>query len=65
MDRVSGLGMRCLRSYLFGTLLPEIGKSVGLDQAGQASLATWVAVGTVVVALCVGPVVDRFGADSE
>ena len=46
---------------LFGTLLPEIGKNVGLDQAGQASLATWVAFGTVVVALGVGPIVDRFG----
>jgi MFS family permease len=46
---------------LFGTLLPEIGKDIGLDQAGQASLATWVALGTVVVALSVGPIVDRFG----
>ena len=46
---------------LFGTLLPEIGKNVGLDQAGQASLATWVALGTVIVALGVGPIVDRFG----
>lgn len=46
---------------LFGTLLPEIGKNAGLNQADQASLATWVAIGTVIVALCVGPIVDRFG----
>ncbi|MBC3474983.1 MFS transporter [Pseudomonas taiwanensis] len=46
---------------LFGMLLPEIGRAVGLDDAAQAKLATWVALGTVVVALCIGPLVDRFG----
>ncbi|MFE7423736.1 MFS transporter [Rhodococcus sp. NPDC057529] len=46
---------------LFGMLLPEIGKSVGLDEAGQAQMATFVALGSVVVALGVGPIVDRFG----
>jgi len=46
---------------LFGMLLPEIGKSLHLDGAGQARLATFVALGGVVVALCVGPVVDKFG----
>ncbi|SIS02371.1 MULTISPECIES: MFS transporter [Pseudomonas] len=46
---------------LFGMLLPEIGKATGLDDAAQARLATWVAFGTVVVALAVGPLVDRFG----
>ncbi|PRZ44967.1 putative MFS family arabinose efflux permease [Paraburkholderia fungorum] len=46
---------------LFGTLLPQIGKSVGLSPVEQASLATWVAAGTVIVALAVGPLVDRFG----
>lgn len=46
---------------LFGMLLPEIGKSINLDAAGQARLATFVALGGVVVALCVGPVVDKFG----
>ncbi|MEN0139651.1 MAG: MFS transporter [Rhodococcus sp. (in: high G+C Gram-positive bacteria)] len=46
---------------LFGMLLPEIGKSIGLDEAGQAQLATFVALGSVVVALAVGPIVDRFG----
>ncbi|WP_445620216.1 MFS transporter [Kushneria sp. Sum13] len=46
---------------LFGMLLPEIGRATGLDDAAQARLATWVAFGTVVVALCIGPLVDRFG----
>lgn len=46
---------------LFGMLLPEIGRSIGMDEAAQAKLATWVALGTVVVALCIGPLVDRFG----
>ena len=46
---------------LFGMLLPEIGKSINLDDAGQAQLATYVALGGVVVALAVGPVVDKFG----
>lgn len=46
---------------LFGTLLPQIGSSTGMTEAQQASLATWVAAGTVVVALAVGPLVDRFG----
>ncbi|MDW9248189.1 sugar transporter family protein [Burkholderia cepacia] len=46
---------------LFGTLLPEIGRSIHLSEAGQASLASWVAAGTVIVALAVGPLVDRFG----
>ena len=46
---------------LFGTLLPEIGKHFGWSAAEQAALATWVAVGTAIVALAVGPVVDRLG----
>ena len=46
---------------LFGMLLPEIGKSLGLDDASQAELATYVALGGVVVALAVGPIVDKFG----
>ncbi|MFG2727821.1 MFS transporter [Streptomyces canus] len=46
---------------LFGTLLPKIGAETGLDNADQAGLATAVALGTVVVALAVGPVVDKFG----
>lgn len=46
---------------LFGMLLPEIGRATGLDDAAQARLATWVALGTVVVALAIGPLVDKFG----
>jgi MFS family permease len=46
---------------LFGTLLPEIGKHFGWSAADQAALATWVAVGTAIVAFAVGPVVDKLG----
>lgn len=46
---------------LFGTLLPQIGESMQWGLATQAEIATWVAVGTVVVALAVGPFVDKFG----
>lgn len=46
---------------LFGTLLPEIGDHFGWDEIEQAKLATWVAAGGAVVALTVGPIVDRLG----
>ncbi len=46
---------------LFGTLLPEIGKFYHWNSAEQAALATWVAVGTAIVAVWVGPVVDKLG----
>lgn len=46
---------------LFGTLLPEIGDHFGWDEIEQAKLATWVAAGGAVVALAVGPLVDRLG----
>jgi MFS family permease len=46
---------------LFGTLLPVLGEHVGWDATTQAALATWVAVGSAVVAFAVGPVVDRLG----
>jgi len=46
---------------LFGTLLPEIGKRYNWDSATQSALATWVAVGTAVVAFIVRPLVDRVG----
>jgi MFS family permease len=46
---------------LFGTLLPVIGKQMNWGLADQSAIATWVAIGTVVVALAVGPLVDRFG----
>ncbi|WP_110649016.1 MFS transporter [Salinicola peritrichatus] len=46
---------------LFGTLLPEIGRHFGWSEAAQAELATWIAVGTAVVAIGMGPFVDRLG----
>lgn len=46
---------------LFGTLLPAIGKFYNWNSAEQAALATWVAVGTAIVAVLVGPVVDKLG----
>ncbi|MFZ1874571.1 MAG: MFS transporter [Chania sp.] len=46
---------------LFGTLLPEIGNHFNWNEVEQAKLATWVAVGGAVVALAVGPLVDRLG----
>src|ERR1700752_903296 len=46
---------------LFGTLLPEIGKFYHWNSTEQAALATWVAVGTAIVAVLVGPVVDILG----
>jgi MFS family permease len=46
---------------LFGTLLPEIGKFYRWNSTEQAALATWVAVGTAIVAVSVGPVVDKLG----
>ncbi|AHG18380.1 MFS transporter [Chania multitudinisentens RB-25] len=46
---------------LFGTLLPEIGRHFNWNEVEQAKLATWVAVGGAIVALAVGPLVDRLG----
>jgi MFS family permease len=46
---------------LFGTLLPEIGKTLGLSNAGQATLVTWISIGAVLLGLLAGPVVDKFG----
>ncbi|MBU2718859.1 MFS transporter [Acidithiobacillus ferridurans] len=46
---------------LFGTLLPKIGQNFGWSEATQIELATWVATGTAVVAVFVGPFVDRMG----
>jgi len=46
---------------LFGMLLPEIGREMAWSATTQAEIATWIAVGTVFVALCVGPFLDRFG----
>ncbi len=49
---------------LFGTLLPVMGEHFTWDQATQAEIATWVALGGAVVAFAVGPIVDRLGRRS-
>ena len=46
---------------LFGTLLPKLGAEFGWSAAHQAAIATWIATGTAVVALLIGPVVDKVG----
>jgi MFS family permease len=46
---------------LFGTLLPEIGKHYGWDAPTQAEIATFVAIGTAVIAFAIGPLLDRLG----
>jgi MFS transporter, putative metabolite:H+ symporter len=46
---------------LFGTLLPEIAAAFGWDEATASLVSTLVSIGTAVVALAVGPVVDRIG----
>ncbi|WP_206995744.1 MFS transporter [Trinickia mobilis] len=46
---------------LFGTLLPEIGKHYGWSAATQAEIATFVAIGTAVIAFAIGPLLDRLG----
>lgn len=49
---------------LFGTLLPVIAEDFGWSTAKSAEVATWVQVGTFLVALMVGPMVDRLGRRS-
>jgi MFS family permease len=46
---------------LFGTLLPQIADTFGWSTAHATAVATWVTVGTFVVALSVGPLLDRVG----
>lgn len=46
---------------LFGTLLPEIAKTFGWSTDFSTFVATWVSVGTFVVAICVGPMTDYLG----
>lgn len=46
---------------LFGTLLPEIGGHFGWSEVEQSEIATWVAFGGAVIALAIGPLVDRLG----
>ncbi|AUG98691.1 MFS transporter [Prodigiosinella confusarubida] len=46
---------------LFGTLLPEIGNHFSWNEIEQSEIATWVAVGGAVIALAIGPLVDKLG----
>lgn len=46
---------------LFGTLLPVIAEDMGWSNATATGVSTAVAVGTAIVVLAVGPVVDRIG----
>lgn len=46
---------------LFGTLLPVMGGHFNWNEAEQASLATWIAVGGAIVAFVIGPIVDKIG----
>jgi MFS family permease len=46
---------------LFGTLLPKIAEDFGWSTAQATTIATWVTAGTFLVALSVGPLLDRVG----
>jgi MFS family permease len=46
---------------LFGTLLPRMGEHFHWAAQTQTTINTWVTFGTAIVALLVGPVVDRLG----
>ena len=46
---------------LFGTLLPKIAEDFGWSTAYATTIATWVTAGTFLVALSVGPLLDRVG----
>jgi len=46
---------------LFGTLLPLIAKDFGWSTAFSTFIATWVGVGTFLVAITVGPMTDYLG----
>ncbi|MEV5172441.1 MFS transporter [Streptomyces flaveolus] len=46
---------------LFGTLLPKIADTFGWSTAHATTVATWVTVGTFIIALTVGPLLDRVG----
>jgi MFS family permease len=46
---------------LFGTLLPRIGENFHWSAGMQASINTWVTLGTAIVAFGIGPIVDRMG----
>jgi MFS family permease len=46
---------------LFGTLLPVIAQDFKWSTATSTGIATWVALGTFLVSLLVGPITDYFG----
>ncbi|MDL9978412.1 MFS transporter [Microbacterium sp. ASV49] len=46
---------------MFGTLLPDIAKSFGWDTSYALLISTLVSVGTFIVVIFVGPLVDRLG----
>lgn len=46
---------------LFGTLLPKIKDTFGWTTATSTAVTTYVTVGTFVVSIAVGPMLDRFG----
>lgn len=46
---------------LFGTLLPVLAKEFGWTLTESTTIVTWVTLGTLVVSLGVGPLLDRFG----
>ncbi|WP_134439075.1 MFS transporter, partial [Methylacidiphilum caldifontis] len=46
---------------LFGTLLPQMAQSFHWTTAKSAQVATWVALGTFIVSLTVGPLTDYLG----
>jgi MFS family permease len=46
---------------LFGTLLPAISDDYGWSSSTATAVSTWITVGTFVVSLCVGPMLDRWG----
>ncbi|GAA2432014.1 MFS transporter [Actinomadura vinacea] len=46
---------------LFGTLLPAISEDNGWTAGTATAVTTWITIGTFVVSLCVGPMLDRWG----
>lgn len=46
---------------MFGTLLPEIRADFGWSEATATGIATAISIGTTVVVLGIGPIVDRIG----
>src|SRR3954451_15008657 len=50
---------------LFGTLLPRISESFGWSTSHALLVSTLVSVGTAIVVLLVGPMVDKLGRRKE